>query len=152
MQIPQATVRSLALRPIGLEDEEEEEEDASGELQLEAEAANQQRLQQQQQEQLARQQTSGDGRSLEASFWDKGMASAAGGENKSSRHVGQGELFWDADGPSDASGSKAAGLWSRFTSLFKRRHNRVVVISGKRKLQPSNSAAIFLVSAEGAGS
>ena len=77
MQIPQATVRSLALRPIGLEDEEEEEEDASGELQLEAEAANQQRLQQQQQEQLARQQTSGDGRSLEASFWDKGTSGTA---------------------------------------------------------------------------
>ena len=131
IQIPQATIRSLALRPIGLNDEDDDE-DA---IQTVDEVTVQDDFKQNQQH-----EASGDGKgrdlygdSLSKSFWDVGD---------------KGHIPSRLDVTLNIASSEEAtpnGVWSRFTSLFARRRGRPLS-NGKRKIQPSRTAAILMVS------
>jgi hypothetical protein len=131
IQIPQATIRSLALRPIGLNDEDDDE-DA---IQTVDEVTVQDDFKQNQQH-----EASGDGKgrdlygdSLSKSFWDVGD---------------KGHIPSRLDVTLNIASSEEAtpnGIWSRFTSLFARRRGRPLS-NGKRKIQPSRTAAILMVS------
>ena len=144
MQIPQATVRSLALRPInlhegGIDDDDALDEDFLKDAEEEPEAAQQQG-------------GGGDGAKT-ASFGDSRAAAGArgggGAKSGSSRRFSE-FLNDDEDGGPAARQGGWRGALARFTAVFtgKGRSSRVEseAAGGKKVLARSNMAAIILVS------
>lgn len=128
MQIPQATVRSLSLKPISLTEDDVEDDDAA-ELVQEIEAA----------------EYDDNGNAGARSFGDtlghgqtpRTKSSAASNGRWTSGYFNNSSQGDDSDEPQD--------IWSRFVGMFNRRGRNQIGQNGKRVLLSSNSSSLYLV-------
>ena len=129
MQIPQATVRSLSLKPINLTDADVEDDD-SAEIAHEME--------------VAEPDDGGKGVGMDSS--GAGMSFGGMSTRKQSSAAASSRLasdYFRKKSENDGDDERS-GLWSRFVGLFGRR-GRASGPAGKRVLQSSNLSSIFLV-------
>ena len=153
MQIPHATVRSLAQRPITLEDDEDEDDDGIAAVDAAAAAAVQaaadaegQDFKQSFAESFAATDTYASSKSFVRSRSRRGVEDGAGSAKaRGTTSYGPNQGDDDPSGPT---------LWTRVSSLFTLGRGRAKVspsdsIRGghsRRVIQRSNRAAIWLVS------